>query len=68
MHLNGTESQAVIQPNDDDVDGIEVQFGAQCNVCFILCIPTDKLSFTDMVVLCHHQVFEHEWLLHADVL
>ena len=36
MHsnLNFTELQvAVLGPNDYDVDGIEVQFGAQCDVC-----------------------------------
>ena len=69
IHSNCTAlSSAVIKPNDYDVDGIEVEFGAQCNVCLILCIVADKLSFTCTVVLCLHQVSEHEWLLHADVL
>ena len=34
MHLNYTALQlAVLQPNEYDVDGIEVKFGAQCDVC-----------------------------------
>ena len=69
MYLNCTALQsAVLQPRDYDVEGIEVQFGAQCDVCSILSVFAIKLSFPYTMALWQCQVSEDEWYLHADVL